>query len=244
MEKLNITLPKLLSELVNDIKKCFDNSTVSQKTMEDISGILYRFGQEKFIACLKEINCDKGYLEKIACNSYLHENGFYKINLYTSNDFTIRFHIWEHSVEIKETLHDHRWFFASTVLNGSLKSEIWQYSPSAQASEYDEYLYIDKNTNPIRIGSSRVEYVKTVVRNAGEKYTLSPDVLHRIISSGSEMTATLFCRSTVIKSTARNIIVNDKVPNVIPQYFTLEKLSSIIDEYVIESQNNLHRRIV
>lgn len=244
METINLRLPKLLSQLVKDIEKCFHYSSFDKSMMEDISDILHQFGEEKFIDCLKEIRSDKEYFEKLASNSYCHENGFYKINLYQSNDFTIRFHIWEPNIEIKETLHDHRWFFASTVLNGSLKSETWQYSASAQASEYDEYLYIDKNTHPIRTGSSRVEYVKTVVRNAGEKYTLSPDVLHRIISSGTEMTATLFCRSTVIKSTARNIIVNDKVPNVIPQYFTLEKLSSIIDQYVFESQNNLHRRIL
>ena len=35
--------------------------------------------------------------------------------------------------------------FASTVLNGSLKSEVWQYSASAHAAKYDEYLYIDKD---------------------------------------------------------------------------------------------------
>ncbi len=226
-----------LYDLVSEIKTCVAKKNSSRKVMKEIAATLQRTGKVGVHAILKEILATPDVFFEISSISYLHKNGFYKIPLFSSGLFTIRLHIWLAGVQSKETLHDHRWNLASVVLDGMLESEIWEENYSPRAKKYDEYLYIDKHTTPILQGASRVSMKKVLTYKAGECYTLDANVLHRIISRGNCLTATLICHSAYFKDSARNIITNDAVPDVKPKYLLPAEFEKLVYDYLEKSQN-------
>ncbi len=232
MLNLNEKVSLRLNNLKNVIKESFNSTSSSKDTMHKIAQALQLFGRQGVHEILVEILKNSDTLESIAKNSYLHQNGFYKIILLDEESYTLRLHIWLNGIDVKETLHDHRWYLASAIINGSLKSEIWENSVSDNTKSYDEYMYIGKEQQPLYLGKAKVTYVNTVTRVAGECYTLDPNVLHRIVSSDDVMSATLMCRSALVKNSSRNIIVNDKVPNVIPTYLSTTELEEVLRRYL------------
>lgn len=63
-------------------------------------------------------------LASIAARSYWHGNGFLKVVL-LDEGYKLRLHIWFAGTSCEENIHSHRWGFASHVLTGTLKSELW-----------------------------------------------------------------------------------------------------------------------
>lgn len=221
-----------LTELSSRINDCFLPQISSVKIMNNVATQLQKFGSKGIQSVINDILTNEDLLIETAANSYLHKNGFYKIILIDKQNFRVRFHFWMPGCDSKETLHNHRWHIASAIINGSLKSEIWEDSASCHAKLYDEYMYTGKHVNPHLIGKARVEFVKYQSHMAGESYILQPHVLHRIISQPDEMTATLICRSSSACTWSRNIILNDLVPNVIPQYLNPDDLSRVLKQYL------------
>lgn len=219
--------------LRNDIASLFASEAQSNILMNKVALRLQQFGAEGLKAVIKTILQDENLLVSTAADSYLHKNGFYKILLSTHKDFVIRLHIWMPGVTSHETLHNHGWHIASTILTGKLQSEIWQESASTYAQAYDEYMYTSKHADPILIGKVKVEPVETVVHQAGDAYVLQPHVLHRIMSQSDKMIATLICRSSHVQSWARNIIVNSYVPDVKPNYLTPQELAQVLEQYLL-----------
>lgn len=68
---------------------------------------------------------DDVYLQQLyAARSYWHGNGFLKVVL-LDKGYKLRLHIWFAGTSCEENIHSHRWGFASHVLTGTLKSELW-----------------------------------------------------------------------------------------------------------------------
>lgn len=77
---------------------------------------------------IREILDSSQGLEDIARRSYTHSNGFDKITLISNGkpEFKLRLHIWwprGRSEQNTELIHNHRWFFTSTTLCGSVQVE-------------------------------------------------------------------------------------------------------------------------
>lgn len=225
-------IPEPLSLLALNIKSCYAVNHSANIIMNNVANVLQEFGNKGIEATLNDMLRNESSLVEFAKMAYLHKNGFYKIILINDNHFKIRLHLWMPGVISKETLHNHRWHIASTVLNGKLQSEIWDDSVSIHAKHYDEYLYTSKHVKPTLIGKTKVELIKTIIHQTGDAYTLEPHILHRIITSGNEMIATLICRSSSTRGWSRNIIVNDQVPDVIPNYLSADDLFNVLNNYL------------
>ena len=129
-------------------------------------------------------------LQSIARRSYRHGNGFLKIVL-LENGYKLRLHIWLPGTPCEENVHDHRWSFASTVLCGSLRSELFAYLGEDPAGEFREFRYEQRQAKPV--GRARLLRLSTEVYRAGDAYCLPREVLHRIAHHGENLVATLMC---------------------------------------------------
>lgn len=157
-------------------------------------------------------------LKQIAARSYWHGNGFLKVVL-LDQGYKLRLHIWFAGTSCEENIHSHRWGFASYVLTGALKSELWAdaanddlaalpcvskpYPTPSQTPTLmsDEYLYTAKHKNDQNNVAARKQYIGTahlkklqnVTQVAGANYVMTPDQLHRINHPGEELVATIIC---------------------------------------------------
>lgn len=157
-------------------------------------------------------------LEQIAARSYWHGNGFLKVVL-LDQGYKLRLHIWFAGTSCEENIHSHRWGFASHVLTGSLKSELWADAANDDtttlpytselplADNYiptllsDEYLYTAKHqkndthvsAHKYYVGVAHLKKLQNVIQTAGASYVMTPDQLHRINHPGEELVATVIC---------------------------------------------------
>ena len=77
---------------------------------------------------LQRLDHDDASLEVIASRSYAHPNGFIKIVLYLGGGYGVRLHVWrpeppDYGADTNP--HGHRWEFASWVVVGGLREEIF-----------------------------------------------------------------------------------------------------------------------
>lgn len=153
-------------------------------------------------------------LASIAARSYWHGNGFLKIVL-LDKGYKLRLHIWFAGTSCEENIHSHRWGFASHVLTGTLKSELWtdaandevDFSVSCTTQTDDsllqapEYLYTAKHqrgqhtiaAHKQLIGTAHLEKLQNIAQTAGASYVMTPHQLHRINHPGQELVATVIC---------------------------------------------------
>lgn len=202
---------------------------------------LAAYAKNSLCADLHSLLADPGRLARCANVSYLHGNGFYKIVLAQNEIFKLRLHIWLPNVDAAENVHEHRWHFASTVLAGTLHSEIYAEDVTPSALEYDEYLYLAKDgaspSSRTYIGKTRLGCVSTSVRRVGEYYSMSPNTLHRVVSIEGGLTATLMCQGPAARRSNRLLTRPCEVPDVMQRYMNAADLSLVIRRLL----NQIHR---
>lgn len=220
---------KLLQKKIHDL---FILNARCDDIMSSVAVALAEFGKVGIKSLLNEILQSPSQLAQLASSSYLHQNGFYKLPLYEAKEFSLRLNIWMPGTDSKETLHSHRWHIASYIADGTLVSETWGDAVYVNAPEYVEYLYVNKFTEPIFLDKARVRLDKIHRYTAGQVYTLDASTLHRIISQPQTLQATLMCHSFCVKSFARNIIVNEQIPDVRPQYLSDSQLKNLLNDYM------------
>ena len=96
---------------------------------------------EKYVeSFIEALLTDERALSHSAGQSYEHFNGFDKIVLLSSQEpgFKLRLHVWWPGMPRNlENVHNHRWNFASAILRGSYKTQIYTFDQSgAQMSHY------------------------------------------------------------------------------------------------------------
>lgn len=234
--ELDDALGPSFAKLCSQVRGEFASNVPSPRKIAAIANHLGKFGRGGMHEVLNFLSLDPTFLSHIASRSYLHGNGFYKLTLCSENDFTIRFHVWMPGAMSQENLHSHRWPFASVITDGTLRGEIWS-EAVGRAPLYDEYFYVGKDSGLVRLGSAKVELAEYFEHRAGDTYTLASHVLHRVISTGDQLTATMMCRSTHCMQWSRNINVNDNIPKVTPQYMSADELRGLIRDYLSLSGN-------
>lgn len=201
-----------------------------QEALDNISAALKDFGCSRLYKYLASLVTRQGAMEDLASRSYLHGNGFYKILLADLKTHVLRLHVWRRNASAEENLHSHRWPFASAIMLGSLTSELWVDAVGEDRQTFPELMYRGKNDPFESVGQCRIR-LKNVVRHvAGDYYSMSADELHRIVNVGDQLTVTLMMRPHNTRSWARNILINETVPNAKPVYVSAMQLRAILDE--------------
>lgn len=166
-----------------------------------------QLGKNQLMGVLQQLLADEKALAEVAKRSYIHGNGFVKVVLLNESGFKLRLHIWFAGCACEENIHDHRWSFASHVLLGQLKIEIWQ--DAQEGVSLPEYRYVAANAEQASckqsVGMTRVRLQQQCVYGAGESYVMSKQVLHRIINPGSETVASIMCSAPTAQDHTRLI---------------------------------------
>lgn len=175
----------------------------------------------------------------IAKRSYWHGNGFLKIVL-LDQGYKLRLHIWFNGVACEENIHSHRWGFASHVLQGALRSEIWQDATDTQQQitiMADEYRYTAKqgNTPAHKTFLHATPLIKTqdVVQHAGNTYVMYPHELHKINHPGDNLVATMICTAPTDSVTNRLFPSSDN-PTLSPAQLTPDELQEAIERFLAQ----------
>lgn len=129
--------------------------------------------------------------------SYYHENGFHKIVLLSGKSFKLRLHHFGVAAKIPmENIHDHRWYFASTILSGSLKMDMFKqsYDP-CDAEPLYHFIYNSNKSNGAYTtefkGNVFLKKTTAIQFNQGDSYLMAPTELHRIKNQPGEESVTL-----------------------------------------------------
>lgn len=195
-------------------------------------------------------------LAKIAARSYWHGNGFLKVVL-LDQGYKLRLHIWFAGTSCEENIHSHRWGFASHVLTGSLKSELWADAanddlPASRCTsktgpansraltlQTKEYVYTAKHQSghtPVPahkklIGTACLQKLQDITQTAGASYLMTPDQLHRINHPGQELVATIICTAPTQVLTNR-LFPTLANPNLQPANLSAEELKHALTRYL------------
>ena len=191
-------------------------------------------------ALVQEILRSPRLLQQVAARSYQHGNGFLKVVL-ADRGYKLRLHIWFAGQACEENLHDHRWGFVSTILAGTLHSEIWRDAADHEAADLEttEYTYHAAKTQQEAfkqpLGSRRYVLARRAAYRAGEAYVMPEQRLHRIMNHGDRLVATLMCTAPTQQGTTRLIPMHDGIdPNIQPPRTTPEQLAAALTRFLAE----------
>jgi hypothetical protein len=230
---LSRDLPSRASFGVAALPAKFSGDVATRLSVKSVARYLARYAKQHLRADLQALCTNAAGLRACAAESYRHGNGFYKVVLSQGAHYKLRLHVWLPGVSAEENLHEHRWSFASTVLTGSLHSEIHAEDVTASAMEYDEYLYLakegDSPPSQTYIGKTWLACVSTSVRRAGDYYAMNPNTLHRIVRTDGGLTATLMCQSSPARRSNRLLTRPGQVPDVTQRYMDPGELSAVVE---------------
>jgi hypothetical protein len=218
--------------LIADLGACFDhNGSDAEAGIAAVRDTLKAFGKDNLRAFLAEAIERPEWLDAVAGRSYLHGNGFYKIILEENAQFRLRLHVWLPTTRAEENIHDHRWHFASLVLNSRLETEIWEDALSDGGETLNEYLYVGKDIGArnVYMGKARVSLKARVFNGEGDAYHMMSNVLHRIIYDGQDAVITLLCHARGARNWARTITRRTAEPNIDHDFIDADKLKSVLD---------------
>lgn len=177
-------------------------------------------------------------LQSVSARSYQHGNGFLKVVL-LDRGYKLRLHIWFAGQACEENIHDHRWSFASHILTGTLRSEIWRDVNPCQASNFaaDEFEYhaagAGQAAYKVQKGQCRLVREAEVAYHAGQSYVMPEETLHRIINLGDALVATIMCTAPTAQGTTRLIPTHNGIdPNIQPPKLSAEQLRQQLQRFL------------
>lgn len=219
--------------LLKQLTQCFFENNSTPVLMQDIEKTLANFGPDGVDFALTKIMQNEQVLSEIASRSYLQGNGFYKIVLIENENFNLRFHLYLEGNKAQENIHSHRWWFASLVTLGTLRSEVWGDSAAINAQRFEEIIYTGKKDSFIPVGDSFLELQGKQTLCRGESYVYPADTLHRVLSNGYEgISATLICRAKRCKGWSRNIVSDGRYPDLEAEYLNSNSLKDLLELYL------------
>jgi hypothetical protein len=156
-------------------------------------------------ALLELIRRDRSSLAELASCSYRHRNGFDKIVLASAGAAGLKMvlHVWPcQDLPDEDHIHDHRWDFASIVLAGALKLDLYQPDHRGEPHSVMRYRSLPGpgNCELERAGTMAVSLHASVTMTVGSSYTWSADVLHRAYGVPGKLTATLIVQGPARRS--------------------------------------------
>lgn len=154
---------------------------------------------------LEEVESDAALLDQLTKHSYWHSTGIFKLVLWKPQGNTpeVRIHIWsqrsrDFSATHVDSIHNHRWDFASQILTGSFVKELF-ITESTDNNDHQQFRFESQGRGqPNRITHVGDVSIKTSFKTTidrGRNYFLNSRTLHRITPSTNDTSATLFVSS-------------------------------------------------
>jgi hypothetical protein len=159
-------------------------------------------GPATFAALLDAVRSSPAATAAVAARSYRHVLGFDKLILVSLAPLgQLRLHVWwPDQARTREHVHNHRFWFSSVVLAGSLRTYLHHLAahgePMTQVRETSALA--DRRWRFDAVGPARVATGMVADLPAGTVYRLAPDVLHHLAPAES-LTATLFLETRPVR---------------------------------------------
>ncbi|WP_444996208.1 hypothetical protein [Aliikangiella sp. IMCC44359] len=210
-------LRKEIDTFGDKIEAILTQPTTMEQSIKNLEDSINQFTDTKLTQVLigiSQLKNSSRLLKEIAAHSYQHGNGFFKLVILDKNGYKLRLHIWSNGNVGKETIHNHRWWFASRVVAGHIESEMWELG-GVNDVKLQSLLYFSGEKygqKPIALGTAQL-YKKHIIKHtSGDSYFLPPDKLHAIVGTSKGVTATLMvtthpCRTFNEMYTNQNIDV-------------------------------------
>lgn len=227
---------KQLNSLEQQLDRYFEQHESASPQLAD--WLAQQFDPATLVSLLQQLIKSPQQLAAVAQRSYFHGNGFLKVVL-LDKDYKLRLHVWHKGEVCEENIHSHRWSFASTVLVGTLRSEIWRNASTnhAQAQQLLEYCYHAATAQQAPVieplGNCLLEMESRVAVSAGESYFMPVDQMHCINNPGEQLVATLICTSPTEVSTNRLIKTrHDIEPSTNPPRLQASQLRGALQRFL------------
>ena len=158
----------------------------------------------RFRAIVSTFLNDAALLRKLEDRSYLHRNGFLRLTLAPSSSYYLRLHVWDTREgglpNFPESVHNHNSDFASIILTGGYRHEVFHRSPTGES--YTQYDYSSqRGAGSFSLdskGSVRLALISNGYLGANTIYTLTTNVLHRVIPQADSLTASLVLKGPTV----------------------------------------------
>jgi hypothetical protein len=205
-----------------DVQHNIAEALVRSPKGEDTTGLaaalsMLATNDETVARLVEGVLADPPWSERVAANSYLHENGFYKLVLADSGTppFKLRLHSWlrwrTDDEIVRENIHNHRWNFATVLVRGAYTFQQFVVRPGGQT--YHKYNY----SSPGGTGAYCMEYVgsqdlvKVLDMRLGSRcsYEINHTVLHRAVQDENDALLTLMLQGGIKKSKTAVYSVSD-----------------------------------
>ena len=152
---------------------------------------------QQFRAVITTFLDSRTLIQDIADQSYLHNNGFLKLTLASAPEYQVRLHVWDTREDglpyFPESIHSHTADFASAILTGGYRHEVFKESPIG-----DEYFWYRfrgargaRSFSLAYVAPACLKRISDGYLPAGTIYSLTSDVLHRVIPRPNCLTASL-----------------------------------------------------
>jgi hypothetical protein len=152
---------------------------------------------DNFRSLLAQIISDRVQLAEVAGRSFWHPNGFAKMVLLSRPLYKIRLHIWPNNpgsrVGTQENIHNHRWDFSTVLLAGGYCHQ--EFRPAVNGENFHAYVYHSAGNSGFYsldpVGTQALRCVFNVHLSQGSRYTISSEVLHRVVPDPGQPTVSL-----------------------------------------------------
>lgn len=158
---------------------------------------------DSMLAALRGDSCR---MADVTARSYRHDNGFDKIVLAApvTSPLKLVLHVWHPKTgPATDNIHNHRWNFASVVLCGALRLDLYQHDEDGSSHSIMHYSSPAGNEfyqlEPV--GDMTVSVHASVTMAGGSTYTWAADLLHRAWGVGEQVTATLIVQGQPTRPT-------------------------------------------
>jgi hypothetical protein len=140
---------------------------------------------------LELLRSDRAMLKAVARRSYQHANGFAKIVLHEGGGYRVRLHVWQPKPPdygADTNPHGHRWEFASWIVVGVLREEI--FAEAASGRRHRRFAYHGTpDLHPA--GEAALRRMRTIERRAGDVYGRGRGVVHTVSPAMTDLVVTL-----------------------------------------------------
>lgn len=213
-----------------------DPATVPLAVVQALSG------DGNLLGLLKSLAETPKALRESARYSCRHDNGFDKILLADSPaGWRLRLNIWWPNRGIHtENIHNHRWDFVSTVLEGQFRSDYFTEDPDGDT--YHAYKYRRDGDSSYRhhdVGTRRASLAMSGPVRRGQSYLLNRTLMHRIATDRSNLAATLMLHSpqrteSAVTLTQEPLFADS--PAALPQLYDSSTLHGRVSKFVSSYQ--------
>jgi hypothetical protein len=140
-----------------------------------------------FRSLLAQVIGDGVQLAEVARQSVWHPNGFAKIVLLSRPSYKLRLHIWRNGSGpppgAHENIHNHRWDFSAVLLAGGYCHQ--EFRPAESGEKFFAYTYGSAGDMSSYFldptGTQTLRCVFNAQLSQGSRYTISSEVLHRVV---------------------------------------------------------------